>query len=61
MAFWIGLPDERLRLLVVHVDEGVDGVLQVDERVGNAALEPSAGKLGEEALNGVQPSKDRRP
>lgn len=43
----IGLPDERLRLLVMDVDEGVDGALQVDKRMEHAALRPPAGELGE--------------
>ena len=51
----IGLPDERLRLLVMDVDEGVDGALQVDEGVEDAVLQPSSRELGEEAFDGVQP------
>ena len=57
----IGSPDEGLRLLVVDVDEAVDRLLQVDERMEDAMLEPSSGELGEEALDGIQPSKARRP
>lgn len=47
---WIGLPDEGLRLCVVRLDEGVDCLLEVDEGVEDAVLEPSPGEFGEEAL-----------
>jgi hypothetical protein len=57
----VGLPDERLGLFIVCLNEGVDRLLEVDERMEHAALEPPAGELGEEALDGIQPSKARRP
>jgi len=56
-----GLPDERLGLCVVRLDKGVDRLLEVDDRMEHAVLEPPARELGKEALDGVQPSKPRRP
>ena len=55
MALGVGLPDERLGLVVMGFDEAVDGRLQGDERVANATLEPPFGELGEEGLDRVQP------
>jgi hypothetical protein len=57
----IGLPDEGLGGLVVLLDEVVDGGLQGDDGMEDAALQLSAAQLGEEALDGVEPSKARRP
>ncbi len=48
-------PCEGRGVLVVLVDEPVDGGLEVGEGVEHAALEPSAGKGGEESLDGVEP------
>lgn len=49
-------PDEWLCLdLVVLVDEAVDCLLQIDDRVKNAALQASASELGEKALHSIQP------
>ncbi len=36
-------------------DEAVDGGLQIDDRVEYAAFQAALGKLGEEALDGVEP------
>ena len=53
---WIGTPDEGLRLdLIVLGDEAVDCRLQIDDRVKDAVLQASAGQLGKETLNGIQP------
>ena len=60
-VFGIGLPDERRGALVVLLDEVVDGGLQGDHGMEDAALELSAAQLGEEALDRVEPSKARRP
>jgi len=51
----VSFPDERLWGLVVLLDEAVDGRLAIDEGVEAAVFEPSAGELGEKALNGIQP------
>jgi len=51
----IGLPGERLRLLVMLLDETIDGGLEVDDGAEGAVLEAAAGELGEEALDGVEP------
>jgi hypothetical protein len=48
-------PDEGLGALVVLVDEAVDGGLEIDDRAEDAVLQPTAGELGKEALDGVQP------
>lgn len=37
----IGFPDEGARLLVVLLDEAIDGGLQVDDRVQDAVFQPS--------------------
>ena len=60
-VFGIGLPDERRGALVVLLDEVVDGGLQGDHGMEDAALELSAAQFGEEALDRVEPSKARRP
>ena len=52
---WVGFPDERLWGLVVLLDEAVHGRLEIDEGVEDAVFEPSAGELGGEAFDGIQP------
>jgi hypothetical protein len=52
---WVGFPDKRLWGLVVLFDKVVDGRLEIDEGVEDAVFEPSAGELGEEAFDGIQP------
>ena len=52
---WVGFPDERLWGLVVLLDEAVDGRLEIDGGVEDAMFEPSAGELGGEAFDGIQP------
>ena len=37
-------------------DEAVDGGLQIDDALENAALETTPGEDGEEALDGVEPA-----
>ena len=49
-----GGPDEGLWVLVVLVDETVDGGLKVDDGMEDAVLQAPSGELGEEALHGVQ-------
>ena len=52
---WLCGPDEWLWAFIVLGKEAVDGRLEVDERVEDAAFETAVGQLGEEALNGIQP------
>ena len=51
----IGGPDEGLAIGIVFLDEAIDGGLKVDDGAEDAALQPSSGQLGEEALDGVEP------
>ena len=56
----IGGPGKRLRaIFVVLGDEPVDGGLQLDDGVEDAAFQASFGELGEEALDGVEPGTGR--
>jgi hypothetical protein len=50
---WIGGPCEGLWFFIVLGEEAVDGGLQIDKRMEDAALETALGELGEEALHGV--------
>lgn len=36
-------------------DEAVDGGLEINQRMEDAALEPPPGELDEEALDGIEP------
>jgi len=54
-AVGVGGPYKGFRVLVGFGDEAVDGGLQIDERMKDAALEPPAGQAGEEGLDRVQP------
>ena len=49
-----------LGCVVVLGEEAVDGGLEVDEGVEDAALEPALGQLGEEALDRVEPGAGGR-
>lgn len=51
----IGGPGEGFRVGVLLGHKAVDGSLEVDQRVEGAAFQAPAGKLGEEALDRVQP------
>ena len=42
--------------LVVVGDEAVDGGLEIDDALEDAALEATLGEDGEEALDGVEPA-----
>ena len=53
---WVGGPGEGPGLLVVVGDEAVDGGLEIDDALEDAALEATLGKDGEEALDGVEPA-----
>ena len=53
---WISSPHEGFgACLVVFFDEAVDGGLKIDQRMKDAMFEATAGQLGEEALDRVQP------
>ena len=52
---WIGSPDEWLCLIVVFVDEAIDGRLEIDDGPEDAVFQPTACKDGEEAFDRVQP------
>ena len=49
-----------LGLVVVLGEVAVDGGLKVDQRMEHAALEPTPGQPGEEALDGVEPGRRGR-
>ena len=48
-------PDKGLWVGILLGDEAVDGGLQVDDGVEDAAFEPLFGKFCEEAFNSVEP------
>ncbi len=52
---WISGPNERLGLLVMFVDEAIDGGLKIDHGMEHASFQPALGQLGEEALDGIEP------
>src|SRR5882724_3733285 len=52
----IGGPDEGFRLLIVADEEAVDGGLEIDDALEDAALEAALGQDGEEAFDGVEPT-----
>jgi hypothetical protein len=51
----IGGPGEGLRLLVVLGEKAIDGGLEVDDGVEDAAFQAPLRQLGEEALHRVEP------
>lgn len=51
----VSFPDELSRLLIVLLDEAVDGHLEIDDGMKDAVLQTSACQFSEEALDGVQP------
>src|SRR3954471_8066305 len=59
-AFGVGGPDEGFGIGVGLGHEAVDGELQVDDGLEDAALETLACELGEEAFNGVKPGRRGR-
>jgi hypothetical protein len=52
----IGGPGEGLWLLVVIEDEAIDGGLEIDDALEDAALQAPLGEDGEETLDGVEPA-----
>ena len=59
-AFGVGGPDEGFGIGVGLGHEAVDGELQVDDGLEDAALETLACELGEEAFNGIKPGRRGR-
>ena len=57
---WVGGPDEGLGIMVGLGDEAIDGGLEFDDRVKDAALEASPGEFGEEAFDGIEPGAGGR-
>jgi hypothetical protein len=53
---WIGGPCEGSGIVVGLGEEAIDGGLKVDHALEDAALEPAFAELGEEALDGVDPT-----
>ena len=52
---WICDPGKGFGVFVGFGDEAIDGGLEIDERVEDAAFEPPSCEFGEEALDGVEP------
>lgn len=50
-------PAEGLRVGVVGVEIGADGLVQFDDGAEDAALQPPLGQRGEQALDGVDPGR----
>ena len=57
ILIWIGGRGERFGIFVGFSDEAIDGRLEIDEGVEDAALEPPPGEFGEEAFDGVEPRR----
>lgn len=51
----VGGPDEGPGAVLGLGDEALDGSLEINEQRKGAALEPSPGKPGGEALDGIEP------
>ena len=48
-------PEERLGIVVGLPQEAVDSGLKIGDALEHAAFEPTAGQLGEEALDRIEP------
>ena len=55
MASGIGGPGEGLGVVVGFGEVSVDGGLEIDDALEDAALEPLPGQFGEEAFDGIEP------
>ena len=53
-------PRERFRIVVGFGEVLVDGGLEIDNALEDAAFEPLSGQFGEEALDGVEPGRRGR-
>ena len=51
----ISAPDEGSRLLIMLLDEAVDGGLEINDGVEDAVFQAATGQFGEEPLDRVQP------
>ncbi len=56
----VGGPNEGLGVMVGLSDEAINGGLEFDDGVKDAALEAAAGEFGEEALDGIEPGAGGR-
>lgn len=54
-ALWIGGPNEGFRIGVYLGNEAVDGDMQVNDGSEHAPFETTAGELGEEAFDRIEP------
>ena len=52
---WISSPGKGFGVFVGFGDEAIDGFLEIDERVEDAAFESPSCEFGKEALDGVEP------
>ena len=52
---WISGPGEGFRVIVCFGDEAIDGGLEIDQGVEDAAFELPSCEFGEEAFDGVEP------
>jgi hypothetical protein len=59
MASGIGGPGEGLRIFIGLGEEAIDGGLEIDDALEDAALEALPGQLGEEAFDRVEPGVRR--
>ena len=55
---WVGGPDEGLWLLVVVGDEAVDGGLEIDDALEDAALEAALVRMAKKPFDGVEPTAE---
>ena len=56
-AAWACGPHERVGIGICLGDEALDSCLEFCDGSEHAAFEPSVGKLGEEAFDGVEPRR----
>ena len=59
-AVRVGSPEERVGFAIVFVEIAVDRGLQIDQRMEDTALQPSAGEGGKKALDRVGPGAGGR-
>ena len=52
---WVGCPCKGFGDFIGFGHEAIDGGLEIDERVEDAAFEPLSFEFGEETLDGVEP------
>jgi hypothetical protein len=54
-AVGIGGPSEGLWIIICLGEEAIDGGLEIDDGAEDAAFQSTPGKLGKEALDGIEP------